>query len=102
MSNQWLDIKLDEYEKHMSMPSIRQSQYLLEYFCKVIEVYKSKPESVALIGCSGGNGLQIINLEDVERIVCVDINENFFEVEENRYSNFFKETEFIRSGITSQ
>lgn len=99
MKNQWLDIKLDEYENHMSMPSIRQSQYLAEYFSKVINNYK--PKSAALIGCSGGNGLASIAASSIERIVCVDINPNFLSSSKERFADSFKESEFIVSDITA-
>lgn len=98
MKNQWLDIKLDEYEKHMSMPSIRQSQYLSEYFGKAVEV--NKPKSAALIGSSGGNGLNSINRNLVERIVCVDINPEYLSAARERFTNSFKEIEFVESDIT--
>ena len=100
MNNKWLDINLEEYENHMALPSIGQSQYLAEYLKESVNRYK--PKSVALIGCSGGNGLQNINPEEVKRVVCVDINVKYLEIAKNRYSNLFIETEFISSDIISK
>lgn len=100
MKNQWLDIKLDDYENHMSFPSIGQSQYLANYLQESVNKYK--PNSIALIGCSGGNGLGIINPKIVERVVCVDINSKYLAKAKVRYFNSFKNIEFVASDITSK
>lgn len=100
MKNQWLEIELDEYENHMAMPSIGQSQYLSDYLKLSIQNYK--PKSIALIGCSGGNGLSNINSAEVERVVCVDINPKYLAIAKERFSNSFNQIEFISQDITTK
>ena len=100
MKNTWLDIELSDYENHMALPGVAQSQYLSQYFSEVLELYK--PSTVATLGCSGGNGLERINKNRVEKVICVDINPNFLKEAENRYKDKFKDIEFVCQDIASQ
>ena len=100
LKNKWLDIKLDEYENHMALPTIGQSHYLANYLKESVNKYE--PNSIALIGCSGGNGLGIIRSDIVERVVCVDINQKYLAIAKERFYNSFKQIEFISSDITSK
>ena len=100
MENMWLDIKLSDYENHMALPDVAQSQYLSKYFSDVLELYQ--PDMVAMLGCSGGNGLEKIDEKKVNKIICVDINPVFLKEAENRYKNNFKDIEFVCQDIASQ
>lgn len=97
--NVWLEIDLEEYENHMSLPSIAQSQYLSDYFEKILNIYK--PKTVAFIGCSGGNGLDKAKTKKIEKMICVDINPNYLREAERRYSRYFTNIEFICNDIAS-
>lgn len=99
MTNPWLKINLSDYENHMAMPAIAQTQYLAGLFENLLE--KFSPESVAVIGCAGGNGLEKINSEKVKRIVCVEINPDFLSAAEDRYGKKFDDCEFRRADISS-
>ena len=99
MKNIWLDIKLSDYENHLALPDIAQSQYLSLYFSNVLELYQ--PDTVAILGCSGGNGLEKIDGNKVNKIICVDINPDFLKEAENRYKNNFKDVEFVCQDIAS-
>ena len=77
MSNPWLEIPLSDYERHMSLPEIRQAQMLGDYFARLIKRYR--PTSVAVIGCTGGNGFERIEAGEVRRVVAVDINPQYLE-----------------------
>jgi SAM-dependent methyltransferase len=99
MINQWLEISLDDYENHMALPSIGQSLYLSTYFKENLEKYE--PKSIAIIGCSGGNGLENINSEKVKRIICVDINPKYLEIAQNRFESYFNDIKFICTDISS-
>ncbi len=100
MKNIWLDIELSDYENHMALPSVAQSQYLSQYFFKLLESFH--PKTVAILGCSGGNGLERINSEEVEKIICVDINPNFLKEAKHRYNKRFKDIEYVCQDITSE
>jgi ubiquinone/menaquinone biosynthesis C-methylase UbiE len=100
MKNIWLDIELSDYENHMALPEVGQSQYLSRYFSEVLDLYN--PRTAAILGCSGGNGLEKIDAKKVEKVICVDINPDFLKEAENRYKNSFNDIEFVRQDIASQ
>jgi SAM-dependent methyltransferase len=100
MKNIWLNIELSDYENHMALPSISQSQYLSQYFSEVLKLYQ--PGTVAMLGCSGGNGLEKLAGNKINKIICVDINPDFLKEAENRYRNNFKDIEFVCQDIASQ
>jgi len=91
--NPWLEIPLEEYEAHMSMASVAQAQYL----ARVIDgrVQDIRPASVAIIGCSGGNGIEQLSPAFVQRVVAVDINPRFIEATRQRYNNRFNQFELL-------
>ena len=100
MKNTWLDIELSDYENHMALPGVAQSQYLSKYFFELLESYQ--PSTVAIFGCSGGNGLEKIDGKKLEKIICVDINPDFLKEAENRYKDNFRNIEFVCQDIASQ
>lgn len=75
MNNPWLDIPLEDYEGHMSLPDIGQGQMLADQLEQLIKRYS--PQSVGLIGCAGGNGLDRIEPCQLERVVALDINPSY-------------------------
>jgi hypothetical protein len=85
MHNPWLDISLQDYEGHMSLPSIGQAQVLADQFERLMK--RELPSSVAVIGCAGGNGLDRIAAGAVGRVVAVDINREYIDETSRRYSN---------------
>jgi ubiquinone/menaquinone biosynthesis C-methylase UbiE len=99
MINPWIEIPVEDYESHMSLPEIAQAQYLSKFFEE--NLLKYKPQEVAVIGSAGGNGLEKINAEVTNRIVCVDINKNFLELTRSRFGNMPAKLELILADITS-
>lgn len=57
MSNPWLSIPLAEYEGHMG--AVKQLGALSELFTRALEV--CVPDSVAVLGIAGGNGLECLD-----------------------------------------
>ncbi len=100
MNNPWVKIKLEDYESHMSLPEIGQSHYLSSFLEQIVKKYK--PNSCALIGCAGGNGLENIKHETIEKIICIDINPVFLNKAKERFKNSFKNIEFICCDIASE
>jgi hypothetical protein len=99
MGNPWLDIPLDDYEGHMSLPEVGQAQMIADQFDRAIKRWS--PASIALIGCAGGNGLERISVGTVERIVAVDINPDYLEQTRVRHAHRLRELELIRADIQS-
>lgn len=84
MENPWLNIPLADYEAHMSLPNVGQSELLSQVFGSALDQFQ--PRSVALLGCAGGNGLEQLEGRTLERVVVVDINPRFVEALRARWS----------------
>ena len=84
MSRPWLSVPLDDYEGHMSAVEVGQLTVLAELFRSVLE--RCRPESVAIAGIAGGNGLGAIDSSVTTRIVGIDINQQYLETVELRFS----------------
>jgi trans-aconitate methyltransferase len=97
MKNPWLDIPLDDYESHMALPQVGQSQLLSRVLREAIESYK--PSSVALLGCAGGNGLEQVASTSVERVVGIDINQQYLERAAARYKDQVARLEFFAGDL---
>ena len=72
VASPWLDIPLADYEAHMALPGIAQAQMLADELASAVR--RHRPSSVAIIGCSGGNGFDRLIGTTVERVVGIDIN----------------------------
>ena len=87
----WLEIPLDDYERHMSLDTVRQAPMLADRFELLVE--RQRPASLALVGCAGGNGLDRIGPGRVTRVVAVDINPRYVEAAARRYADRFERFE---------
>ena len=54
MNNPWEDIKLDDYENHMSLDSVRQLQTMNSIMKDQFEDYPV--DTATVLGIAGGNG----------------------------------------------
>ena len=84
MSNPFLEIPLDVYEKHMSLDTIQQLPILNNVMKKQLQSYEVN--SVIILGIAGGNGLEHIDTQKTDIVYGVDINEKYLEVCRQRYS----------------
>ena len=96
-TNPWLNVHLDDYEKHMAMATVGQAVMLADEFRRVLEQYH--PRSVALLGCAGGNGLEHLAGMGVERIICVDINAHYVDALSERYRHTIRGLEAVCSEV---
>jgi hypothetical protein len=58
MKNPWLDIPLSDYEAHIALPGVAQTQLLADILAGQLQ--SLQPTSLAVLGCAGGtasNGL---------------------------------------------
>ena len=100
MSNPWLKIPLDDYEGHMSLPSVGQSRFIADQFEQAIK--ECSPKSVAIIGCAGGNGLERISHGQLDRVVAVDVNPEYVERTRVRHAHRLNNLELHCGDIQSE
>ena len=77
MRNPWEEISLTDYENHMRLDSVMQLQAMNEMmkgqFC-------SYPiSSVMILGVAGGNGLEHIQKDKLDKVYGVDVNSSYLE-----------------------
>ncbi len=82
MRNPWLEIPLSDYESHMSLPTIAQAEMLAAELSAALRRFS--PESVAVVGCAGGNGFDMIP-PTIKRVVGIDINPSYIASASSRY-----------------
>ena len=85
MSNPWLGVPLADYEGHMDSPEVHQLGALAELFAEVLAL--CRPESVAVLGIAGGNGLDHVDRAITKRIVGLDVNPSYLEAVRSRYAH---------------
>lgn len=85
MINPWLHIPLEDYEAHMSLPQVDQGRLLADVF--VAALLKHQPRSVAVLGCSGGNGFDCIDPDITRRVVGIDLNPEYIEQARVRFQH---------------
>jgi hypothetical protein len=99
MKNPWLDIPLADYEAHMALPGVGQAQLLSDTLSKAARTHR--PSSIAVLGCSGGNGFEQLLSAGVERVVGIDINPDYIERTRVRFGNRFPELELFAGDVQS-
>jgi SAM-dependent methyltransferase len=97
--NPWLKIPHDDYEAHMSDPNVQQLYALSKIFNYVLEKYS--PQSIAVLGCAGGNGFEHLVNRKFNRVVGIDINPDYLNICENRFSSSIPNLELICSDLTN-
>ena len=83
MTSPWLSIPLEDYEGHMSSAGVQQLPALAELFKYALERYA--PESLAVLGVAGGNGLEHVDSAVTKRLVAVDINPIYLDSVQQRF-----------------
>ena len=83
MTSPWLSIPLEDYEGHMSSAGVQQLPALAELFKYALERYA--PESLAVLGVAGGNGLEHVDSAVTKRLVAVDINPTYLDSVQQRF-----------------
>ena len=83
MADPWLSIPLADYEGHMGADNVQQLSALSGLFKRALDV--CLPDSVAILGIAGGNGLEHANPATLKRIVGVDINPGYLDEVRRRF-----------------
>lgn len=81
--NPWNEIKLDDYENHMSLDSVNQLQTMNAIMKEQFEAYPV--ETSMVLGVAGGNGLEHVSKDKYKTVYGVDINEDYLRATEERY-----------------
>ena len=97
MINPWLQIPASDYEGHMSSPGVAQQSFLAQTFKESLENHESS--SIALLGCSTGNGLEFINKDTTKRITVVDINPEYLKILRQRYEKSVSGLEVMEADL---
>jgi SAM-dependent methyltransferase len=98
VNNPWLSIPLADYEGHMSLPNVAQAPALAAELGSLLQ--RVRPASAALLGCSGGNGLEQVDRKVTQRVVALDINPAYVEIAKARFGESFAAFEPIVCDIT--
>jgi len=86
MPSAWLSVTLDDYEGHMGPAGVQQLDALSDLFAEALAY--TQPESVAILGIAGGNGLDRIDPAITKRTVGFDVNPSYLDAVPKRYPNF--------------
>ena len=84
MSNPWEKISLDDYEKHMSLDSVRQLQAMNAIMKEQFSAYPV--DTATVLGIAGGNGLEHVRKDKYRNVYGVDINGNYLRAVAQRYT----------------
>lgn len=84
MSNPWEEIRLDDYENHMRLDSVRQLQTMNAIMKEQFEAYPV--ETAMVLGVEGGNGLEHIRTDKYRIVYGVDVNEAYLCAVSERYA----------------
>lgn len=83
MGNPWEEIPLADYEAHMSLDSVRQTQTLRHIMQSQLEA--GSAGTVMILGVAGGNGLDLIAPGRFQRVYGVDVNAAYLAETAGRY-----------------
>jgi SAM-dependent methyltransferase len=97
MKNPWLDIPLSDYEGHMALPDVAQAQLLAEILAG--QLRSLQPDSLAVLGCAGGNCFERIDPDVTSRVVGVDLNGLYLQEARNRFGKSFRALELVEGDI---
>lgn len=81
----WTAIPLEDYEAHMASPSVGQLALLSDLFAEALTF--ATPESVAILGVAGGNGLERIDGSHTTRIYGIDLNPAYLKAARRRFAS---------------
>jgi len=77
-------VPLRDYEAHMNSEPVAQLGPLAEMFAEALHSFR--PQSVAILGVAGGNGLERIDTEITRRICGIDVNPEYLYAARQRHA----------------
>lgn len=100
MNNPWKDINLSEYENHMALDSVQQLQALNQMMKGQLNQYDI--QSAMILGVAGGNGLEHVDKEKLNKVYGVDINADYLTATEKRYRELAGTLECLCIDLTDE
>ncbi len=85
MNNPWKNINLSDYENHMALDSVWQLQAMNQMMKGQLNQYDV--QIVMILGIAGGNGLEHVDKEKLNKVYGVDINPEYLATTKQRYKN---------------
>ena len=83
MDNPWNEIALNDYESHMSLPSVLQIQTMNTEMQD--QINGCPADTIMILGIAGGNGLEHIKAGKHAKVFGVDVNGNYLDSCLKRY-----------------
>lgn len=98
-NNPWLNIPASDYEGHMSSPEVGQLQLLNGLFKTILD--ETAPTSLAVLGCTTGNGFEHIDFTCTARVHAIDINPDYLDIARERFAPYSPHIEWRCADIQS-
>ena len=100
MNNPWKDISLSDYERHMALDSVQQLQAMNQMMKGQLNQYDI--QSAMILGVAGGNGLEHVDIEKLNKVYGVDINQEYLTITKKRYENISDTLECLCVDLISE
>ena len=100
MNNPWKDISLSDYERHMALDSVQQLQAMNQMMKGQLNQYYI--QSAMILGVAGGNGLEHVDTEILNKVYGVDINQEYLTITKKRYENISDTLECLCVDLISE
>lgn len=100
MNNPWEDINLSDYENHMALESVGQLQAMNQMMKTQLNQYDI--QSAMILGIAGGNGLEHVNPDKLNKVYGVDINANYLAMTKTRYKALGDTLECLCVDLTTE
>jgi hypothetical protein len=95
--NPWINIPLEDYERHMSHHTVGQS-ILLNSLTKIY-LDETKPKTAVFLGIAGGNGLEHIDKNITQSVIGIDINQDYLDTVFIRYKHRISSLQLVNLDI---
>ncbi|WP_409242204.1 hypothetical protein [Enterobacter hormaechei] len=99
MVNPWEALSLDHYEAHMLYKNVQQAQALNLIMKNQLNIFPVK--SICILGISGGNGLEHINVDSISKIYGLDINDKYLSICRSRFPDLSGKLELRQIDLMS-
>ena len=100
MGNPWKDIRLSDYENHMSLEGVGQLQELNLIMKGQFGEFAAA--SAMVLGIAGGNGLEHVDAKKYRRVYGVDLNAGYLEKARERYKDLDNLLELLCLDVTAE